>query len=325
MRTTSRLSRALLLGPVLLLAACGTQQPGAAPAPAPAAAASATLPAAPAPAAPAAARPVVASTPPHVTKVLTVLMENHGTQSATAGMPQLAALARTYGHTTRYRAVTHPSLPNYLALAGGSTASVTDDRSPSSHPLHGSTVFDVALARGHSARVYAEGMPRRCGPSPSGRYAVKHNPWAYYRDATPARQCAANDLPLGTSQTGALHDDVARGSLPDVGMVVPDLCHDAHDCSLATADRWLAGWVKAVQAGPDWKAGRLAVVVTFDESETNRDNTVLTVVATPSLHGATSGAALTHYSWTRWMTDLVGAPALRNGASATSLGKAFGL
>ncbi len=211
-------------------------------------------------------------------------------------------------------------------MAGGSTGGVRDDRSPSAHPLHGSSVFDVARAQRRTARVYAEGMPGRCGQQPSGRYAVKHNPWAYYRDATPAKQCLASDVPLGTLSAGYLHDDVVRGTLPHVGMVVPDLCHDAHDCSLATADRWLAGWTKAVQAGPDWKAGRLALVVTFDESETDRDNTVLTVVATPSLHGVTVTAPLTHYSWTRWMTDVVGAPtSLGSGRTATSLGKAFGL
>ncbi|MCW2779314.1 MAG: phosphoesterase [Frankiales bacterium] len=269
--------------------------------------------------------PVSISGGPAVTKVLTVVLENHGTQSATAGMPKLATLARTYGHTSHYRGVTHPSLPNYLAMAGGSTSSVTDDASPSRHPLHGSSVFDAALAQGRTARVYAEAMPSPCAQSPSGRYAVKHNPWAYYRDATPAKQCAHGDVPLGTRTAGALHDDVARGTLPTVGMVVPDLCHDGHDCSLATADAWLAGWTDAVKAGPDWKAGRLALVVTWDESETNRDNTVLTVVATPRLHQAVTSAALTHLSWSRWMTDLVGAPPLRQAASATSLGAAFRL
>ena len=36
-------------------------------------------------------------------------------------MPYLAGLAGEFGRTTAYRAVTHPSLPNYLAVAGGST------------------------------------------------------------------------------------------------------------------------------------------------------------------------------------------------------------
>ena len=77
--------------------------------------------------------------------------------------------------------------------------------------------------------------------------------------------------------------------------------------------------------GPDWQSGRLAVVVTFDEAETGGDNTVLTVVAAPSLHGAVADQALTHESWTRWMSDLAGSPAPGDARNAPSLGAAFGL
>lgn len=110
-----------------------------------------------------------------------------------------------------------------------------------------------------------------------------------------------------------------------VGLLIPDLCNDAHDCGLATADAWVAGWTSQVTQGPDWKAGRLALVVTFDEAEARGDNTVLTVVAAPGLHGVVAAAPLTHLSWTRWMSDLAAAPALGEAGSATSLGAAFGL
>jgi acid phosphatase len=80
-----------------------------------------------------------------------------------------------------------------------------------------------------------------------------------------------------------------------------------------------------VLSGPDWKAGRLAVVVTFDEVGGSGGGALLTVVVAPSLHGARVGTPLSHLSWCRWMTDLVGAAPLRDAARATSLGKAFHL
>jgi hypothetical protein len=265
------------------------------------------------------------TTPSGVTKVLTIVLENHGVAAVAAGMPELMKLATTYGRTSHYSATTHPSLPNYLDLAGGSTFGVKDDGPPAAHPVRGPSVFDLALTSGHTARTYAEAMPTACSLTNDGRYAVKHNPWAYFSDDASRRACAVDDAPLGDATSGALHDDITNGTLPNVGFVVPDMCNDAHDCPLATADAWVGGWVSQALQGPDWQAGRLAVVVTFDEAESSGKNTVLTVVVAPGLHGAVADAALTHESWTRWMSDLVGAAAPGDAGRAQSLGAAFGL
>ncbi|MCU1600118.1 MAG: phosphoesterase [Frankiales bacterium] len=252
-----------------------------------------------------------------ISKVLTIVEENHGTQSARAGMPYLASLADQYGVATDYRSLTHPSLPNYLAMAAGSTFGISDDDGPSAHPVSGPSVFDLALQRGHTATVYAESMPSPCHPSSGGRYAARHNTWTYFPASS---QCAGHDV-----SADGFSADVTAGRLPDVGLLVPDLCHDAHDCSLATADSYLQDVMRTVLAGPDWQAGRLAVVVTFDEVEGDESGTLLTVVVAPALEHARIGVPLSHLSWCRWMTDLVGAPPLRDAARARSLGDAFGL
>jgi hypothetical protein len=269
--------------------------------------------------------PVVVSDSPRITKVLTVIEENHGQTSALNGMPYLASMARTYGRTTAYRTLTHPSLPNYLAMAGGSTFGVHDDGSPARHPLAGRSVFDAAVATRHTAKTYAEGLPSVCATSPRGRYAVKHNPWSYFSDTASQKACHTGDVPSGTTTAGPLDNDVARGTLPHVGLLVPDLCHDAHDCSLPTADTWLKGWLGTVMNGPDYRSGRLAVVVTFDEVDGPGKGSILTVVIAPTLHRRTVTAPLSHLSWCRWMTDLIDAPPLRQAAGAPSLGRAFGL
>ncbi|MBA3783853.1 MAG: phosphoesterase, partial [Nocardioides sp.] len=68
-----------------------------------------------------------------VTKVLTIIEENHSYAQMKAGMPYLFSLSKKYGYASNWTAITHPSLPNYLAMTGGSTFGVTDDSAPSAN------------------------------------------------------------------------------------------------------------------------------------------------------------------------------------------------
>jgi hypothetical protein len=256
-------------------------------------------------------------------KVLVVIEENHTQGSALRGMPYLASLANTYGQTTSYRAVTHPSLPNYLAIAGGSTFGVQDNQSPARHPIAGPSVFDRAITAGRTAKAYAEGMPGPCALSPAGRYAVKHNPWPYFSDAASRANCNRFNVPSGTSAAGPLRTDIDKGTLPHVGLLIPDLCNDAHDCSLAEADNWLKGWLTVVMRGPDYKAGRLAIIVTFDEDDSSGNNTVLTAVVSPYTSRVRSARPYSHYSLTRYLAEIVGADPLGAARTAPSLRAEF--
>lgn len=86
-------------------------------------------------------------------KALVVVEENHSHSSLLSGMPYLASLADTYGRTGAYQAVAHPSLPNYLAIIGGSTFGVTDDQPPADHPVPGASVLDLAIATAATAEA----------------------------------------------------------------------------------------------------------------------------------------------------------------------------
>ena len=258
-------------------------------------------------------------------KVLTIIGENHSQSEALAQMPHLSGWASTYGQATAYKAITHPSLPNYLAIAEGSASGVADDNGPSSHPISGDSVFDQTIAAGRTAKTYAETMPSNCDLSSSGDYAVKHNPWPYNNGAVQRANCKAYDVPMGTYSSGNMIRDVKAGRLPVTGLAVPNLCNDAHDCSLATFDSWLNGWIPKIMAGPDYTSGRLTIVVTFDEDDSSQSNTVAFVVIDPRLHGKTVTSAADHYSLTRWYDDNAGVPPLRNAATAVDLRSAFGL
>lgn len=255
-----------------------------------------------------------------VSKVVTFIEENHSLSQMQSGMPNLYSLAQRFSYANAYYGIRHPSLPNYLAIAGGDTFGVADDAAPSSHPISSATVFGQALAKGLTAKTYAEGQTSNCQLGNTGRYAVKHNPWAYF---TPERTaCNANDVPE-TSFTA----DAQNNRLPNVAMVVPDLCNDAHDCSLTTADNWLKPRLAAVLASSDFTSGKLAVVVTADEDDSASGNKVLTVVLHQSLDGKHKvvSTSLNHYSLSRMLSKVSGSSGLRNAAAASDMATAFGL
>jgi hypothetical protein len=257
------------------------------------------------------------------TKMLVIVVENHSAKAATAGLPRLAAAEARYGTAARSFAVAHPSLPNYLAIATGSTFGVHDDRPPAAHRLTGQSVFGQVLAAGKVAKTYAEGMTSNCQAQPSGRYAVKHNPWPYV--VAERASCLRYDVPAGSTTRGALHRDLVAGALPTFALLIPDLCHDAHDCSLATADRWLGHWLDALLAGPDFRAGRLAVVVTFDEDDNHAHNQILTAVLHTSLHAKTVRTRFDHLALSRSVSGLVHRGGLRDARRAPNLLTLFGL
>jgi phosphatidylinositol-3-phosphatase len=251
--------------------------------------------------------------------VLVFVVENHSLDQMRTQMPYTFSLAKRYGYATSYKALTHPSLGNYIAIAGGSTFGIVDDRNPSAHQIHGPSVFSQAVAAGRTAAIYAEGMPGPCAQENGGdEYAVRHNPWTYFFDDRAA--CSRHDVPATR-----LFPDIDAGRLPNIGMVIPNLCNDAHDCSLAAADNWLRTTVQEIRAGRDWRSGRLAIVVTADEDNHMQDNLVLTTVVHPSLRHAVIGAPLTHLSLSRFLSEVVGQPPLREAADAPSLGHAFRL
>jgi hypothetical protein len=258
---------------------------------------------------------------------MVIVEENHSQSEAIKSMPYLASLAGQYGQATAYRAVTHPSLPNYLAIAGGSTFGVGDDNAPSSHPIAGDSDFDQSLTAGRTAKTYAESMSSNCQLTSSGPYAVKHNPWAYFNGSTQRANCSRGDVPMGSTTGGNLVNDINAGNLPNTGMMIPNLCNDAHDCALGTADGWLKGWLPKLMAGPDYKSGKLTIVVTFDEDDSSAGNNVAFVVVDPRLsntHKLVSTSS-THYSLTRWYDQNVGAAPLRSASTAADLKAAFGL
>jgi acid phosphatase len=189
----------------------------------------------------------------------------------------------------------------------------------------GQSVFDQTLAAGKTATAYQESMQQNCQTSGSGGYAPRHGPWPYWTGSAERTNCLANDVPSGSISGGILLSDIQAGTLPVTGELTPNLCNDAHDCGLSTFDSWLAGWIPVLLAGPDYQAGRLTIVLTFDEDDGSQSNQVPFIVIDPRLHRVTVSGAYNHYSLTKWLDDNAAVPELNNAASAPDLKAAFGL
>ncbi len=173
---------------------------------------------------------------PGSSHVVEIVMENaeYGEVIGNRSAPYINGLARRYGLATASYAITHPSLPNYIALTSGTTGGLESDCT--SCTVDAPNIVDQLEAAGISWKAYLEDLPTPCfkGASFAG-YAKKHNPFAYYPDvAGDGARCAHL---VGFA---ALARNLRNGRLPTYAWISPNLCDDGHDCALGTADRFLA-------------------------------------------------------------------------------------
>jgi phospholipase C len=229
----------------------------------------------------------------------------------------LKSYARRCGVATRYYAIGHPSLPNYLAGVSGSTGGVTTDCSPSSCLQQRGSIFGQLQNRGRAWRGYAENMRSNCDRASYDGYAARHNPAVYF---TPIHaRCLKWDVPMGGS-SGRFATALKQRTLPPFAFVTPNLCDDGHDCSTTHADSWLGTWLDRITASPSYAAGHTAVFVTWDEGLDGSTNRVATVVIAPSVTpGSRDGTHFTHYSLLRTAEQLLGLPLLGHAKSANSM------
>jgi hypothetical protein len=276
-------------------------------------------------------RPASPPAPGPGRKVMIIVEENRGYRQIIGNphTPYLNELAARYGTATAYDAgypARCPSLAAYILMTSGSTGGICDDKAPKAHPITGDNIFHQVSASGREWRNYAEAAPGNCALTNNGRYLVRHVPATYFRaDRDGCRRWA---VPLGSRTAGALHDDVAAGKLPAFAFVSPDACNDMHGapgCPAdleATGDRWLRAWLPQIMAGPDYRGGRLTVVVTFDEG-TSTSNHIAAVVVAPTIRHVRAGQPLTHCSTLRFTEEQLHLPLLGCAAQATSLGAPF--
>ena len=240
---------------------------------------------------------------------------NFGDVIANPALPYLNGLANQYGLAANYFANAHPSIPNYFELTTGQILTLIDASTPHNFPVSAENVVRDLLAAGKSWKSYAEDLPSvGYTGGDTGRYAVRHNPLAYFSDVQNDSRQVQNLVPFTQFAT-----DLKAANLPDFSFIVPNLCNDAHDCSRAIADAWLKTNIDPLIQSAQFQKDGLLIIV-FDEADTldltSGGGHVAAVIVSPQAkRGYKSIAFYQHQSVLRLTLEGLGATKLPGDAA----------
>ncbi|MFJ8439205.1 alkaline phosphatase family protein [Kitasatospora griseola] len=241
--------------------------------------------------------------------VVVVVMENHAYSQVigSSSAPYLnGTLVAGGANLTQSYGLTHPSEPNYYMLFSGSNQGRTDDSCVRVGSMTAPNLGSELIAAGKSWGSYNETLPSQGSTvCSSGKYAQKHNPWFGF-----------SNVPTNTAYTFAQFP-TDYTALPKVSFVVPNLCSDMHDCSVATGDTWIKNNLAAYAT---WaQTHNSLLVVTFDEDNSLSGNRIPTVVyGQHVIPGSTSATTYNHYNVLRTLEDLAGLSAHAGNAASAS-------
>jgi hypothetical protein len=169
-------------------------------------------------------------------------------------------------------------------------------------------------------------------------YAVKHNPFAYFRNielgADPALSLARV---ADFDGADGLWADLQSGS-PNLSVIVPHQCHNMHGrvkggspiCAsstqadknllIAQGDAVVEKLVNGIKASPAWERDRNAIVLVWDENDySDAANRVVMLVETNyAPNGRVSEKFYDHYSLLRTMEAGFGLPCLNHACDPTT-------
>ncbi len=262
--------------------------------------------------------------------VFIIMMENQNADAIYGNMADAPYINGTllpkYGVARSYYGVTHPSLPNYLALLSGDSQGIWDDCAPGAgvtcapmafgvhsgdfpgmltpaqeqratttpHSFTGPTLVDQLEGHGLTWQAYMESMPIAGfagATNAHSLYAAKHNPFAYFGGIYDAPARAAHVVPFTAEGFRA---DIA-GAVPSFVWISPNQCNDMHGLSQANAEAENVPLCAnptsglnhgAIQAGDAFLAG---IVPQITASATWGEGAALAIVWDENDYSGTSG------------------------------------
>lgn len=262
-------------------------------------------------------------TTPVVNHVFIVVEENTDYASVTSSsMPYLDSLAGAYSLATEYYADTHPSLGNYFMMTVGDTVTNDDNYSQT---VPNDNIVRHLVAAGKTWKAYAEDLPSVGDTTvnlDNGTYASRHNPVVYLTDVHDNPTQAQNVVPFTQFAS-----DLTGYTFPNYSFIVPNLCDDAHDCSLGTADSWLQTNIDPLVRSPAFQQDGLLIIL-FDESGGDNTNgggrVVWVAVGSRVKRGYQSTTLYQHASTLRLTAKVLGLTSFPNqAASAPDMSEFF--
>jgi len=257
---------------------------------------------------------------PSSSRVIEVVLENAERDEVvgSSAAPYTNSLIARFALAERSYAITHPSLPNYLALVSGSTHGIESDCTECH--VGARNLVDQLEAAGISWKAYLEDAPSPCySGAGAGGYAKKHNPFIYFDDVARLRSHCQKLVGFA-----ALARDLHHGRLPSFVWITPNLCDDGHDCGVAGADAFLKRTVPLLlrELGPHG-----FLLLTWDEGTSDRGccggaargGAVATIVAGPEVRrGGRSRVPVDHYGVLGTIEEAFALPPLGGAANPLS-------
>jgi len=243
---------------------------------------------------------------PRPAHVVVVVEENHTfAQVMTSGEASfMTGAMRSAALFTDAHGVTHPSLPNYLALFSGRTNDNGDDCPATGISAHAPNLGSELLAAHLSFAGYSESLPSTGSTvCAAGTYARKHAPWVAF-DNIPS---SAN-RPLDALRS--------YDALPTLAFLVPNVDDDMHDGSVAQGDAWFKQHLASLLTWAN--AHDTLVVLTWDEGY-DATNSVPTAFFGPMVKPGRYSERIDHLSVLRTLEDLYGLPHAGASGSARAI------
>jgi phosphatidylinositol-3-phosphatase len=232
--------------------------------------------------------------PPPLDRVMIIILENYHSERVDPrenGLgqlnPFLNGLAAENRLELNYFGVSHPSLPNYIAMIGGDFFGVRDNGESCFNPEHQEHCNRVdainLVDQLEEADIAWEGLFESMPsagflggkfPNDLKLYAQKHNPFVYFKNiaSDPAR--LAKLKPFDLSELKAeLADPVSASRFI---YIVPNQCHDQHGIggcepkavALAAGDAFLTQIVPTIVDSPAFTE-RSVLFIAWDDSKGN--------------------------------------------------------
>jgi hypothetical protein len=268
--------------------------------------------------------------------VVVIIMENHSLCSivgtlvigcaASTIAPYETKLAQNYTLASHYTALTHPSLANYIALAGGSTFNVTKTCSPTANPCGSdivccptpaANIVDRLEQAGLTWKAYAEDYSAQ-----SGCIATTLLPFNYFQDIySNATRCSrlarANTVKAGTTLG---HPDIFLNDLGSTATasnfmwLTPTPCDQWHGNLICTGfggtsngDIYLSTVVPKILNSTIFTTQRATLFIVYDEGNggcspspcngSTNDYIYSTWSGPQVKRGFISGTSYSHYSF----------------------------
>ncbi len=244
---------------------------------------------------------------------------------------------------------------------------------PAAHNIVGKTIADQLVARGRRWKSYQESLPLAGADtinfsdgvydnttnfsaihptlnpplSASGivaLYAVKHNPFEYFRSTQQGANRANSSLQsVGFDGSQGLYADLQSEHMPAFSLIAPNQCNDQHGrgnagpfCNydpsengtqaglnpalIHRGDVSVQTIVESIKASPSWNQGRNAIVVVWDENDystaPNTNQVVLLVDTNYGRNAVRSARRYTHYSLLKTLEAGFGLPCLNHACDA---------